>query len=414
MIYYNENDPKAAAWLGELIQAGLIAPGIVDDRSIHDVQADDIRGFDQCHFFAGIGGWSYALRLAGWSDNRPVWTGSCPCPPFSSAGKKKRCPDCGGKPMPHPRKTGIFACIDCAHEWYADERHLWPEMLRLITECQPTAIFGEQVASADGRVWLAGVRATLEAVGYAVGGADLCAAGVGAPHIRQRLFWVADAEYERAWAGEQGQQGQARGGGNRLANCGENGVRLGNADRSMVRVCECGSDAGTQGEDHQEGDKRQRVRYDAESAGDAVRLVNADIDRCGTAGSGGIPSGIRQSERAGRDDGVALGDTIKPGLEGHAQHGGDRNQPERNNPRSPRPVAPPSWDDFDLVRCVEPTKEPGRFVEKWRRVEPGTLPLAHGIPGRVGLLRGYGNAIVPEVAAAFVRASSKALTELKA
>jgi len=77
--YYNEFDPKAAAWLRELIKAGLIADGEVDERSIVDVRAVDLRGFRQCHFFAGIGGWSYALRLAGWSDDRAAWTGSCPC-----------------------------------------------------------------------------------------------------------------------------------------------------------------------------------------------------------------------------------------------------------------------------------------------------------------------------------------------
>lgn len=168
--YYNEFDPYAAQWLRNLIAAGHIAPGDVDERSIVDVRPDDLAGYDQCHFFAGIGGWSRALRLAGWPDDRPVWTGSCPCQPFSAAGKRK----------------GV-----------EDHRHLWPEFRRLIAECNPPVVFGEQVASADGRDWLSGVRADLEDLGYAVGAADLCAAGVGAPHIRQRLWWVADAGRER-------------------------------------------------------------------------------------------------------------------------------------------------------------------------------------------------------------------------
>jgi hypothetical protein len=100
--YYNEIDPFSSAWLRELIKANLIAPGEVDERSIEQVEARDLRGFTQCHFFAGIGVWSYALRNAGWRDNEPVWTGSCPCPPFSSAGKKKSCPQCGGESLvPH-------------------------------------------------------------------------------------------------------------------------------------------------------------------------------------------------------------------------------------------------------------------------------------------------------------------------
>lgn len=89
VAYYNENDPHAAAWLSELIARGLIAPGDVDERSITEVRPDDIRGYRQCHWFAGIGGWSYALRLAGRPDDFRCWTGSCPCQPFSAAGAQR-------------------------------------------------------------------------------------------------------------------------------------------------------------------------------------------------------------------------------------------------------------------------------------------------------------------------------------
>lgn len=164
--YYNEFDEYAAQWLRNLIAAGHIAPGLVDERSIKDVRPQDLAGFTQCHFFAGIGVWSYALRLAGWPDDRPVWTGSCPCQPFSTAGKGKG---------------------------FADERHLWPEFYRLIRECQPGVVLGEQVASKDGLAWLDTVCANMEGAGYAIGAVDLCAAGVGAPHIRQRLFFGAVA-----------------------------------------------------------------------------------------------------------------------------------------------------------------------------------------------------------------------------
>jgi len=168
--YYNEIDPYAAEWLRNLIAAGHVAPGEVDERSIEDVRPDDLRGYTQCHFFAGIGVWSYALRRAGWPDDRPVWTGSCPCQPFSSAGKGAG---------------------------FADERHLWPAFFHLISVCTPSVIFGEQVASKDGLAWLDLVQADLEGTGYACGAVDLCAAGFGAPHIRQRLYWVAYANGAR-------------------------------------------------------------------------------------------------------------------------------------------------------------------------------------------------------------------------
>jgi DNA (cytosine-5)-methyltransferase 1 len=203
--YYNENDPFAAAWLRELIRHGHIAPGDVDERDIREVQPDDVNGYTQAHFFAGIGGWSLALRLADWSDERPVWTGSCPCQPFSAAGKQKG---------------------------HADERHLWPDFFRLIRQCRPVVVFGEQVASsavvgssrrdiagdhgsparslerlvganrattegASLGTWLDGVFADLEGEGYAVGAAVLPASAANAPHRRDRLWFVADAEWDQ-------------------------------------------------------------------------------------------------------------------------------------------------------------------------------------------------------------------------
>ena len=175
--YYNENDPYAAQWLRQLVAAGHLPAGDVDQRSILDVEPGDLDGYDQVHWFAGIGGWGLALELAGWPADRPVWTGSCPCQPFSSAGKQ----------------SGA-----------ADERHLWPAWLRLIRECRPDAVIGEQVEGAVGFGWLDRVFADLEAEGYACGAAVLGAHSVNAPHIRQRLFWVADA-------GEPGSEGWVRG-----------------------------------------------------------------------------------------------------------------------------------------------------------------------------------------------------------
>lgn len=164
--YYNEHDPKAATWLRELVKAGLIAEGDVDERSIEDVSADDVRGYTQAHFFAGIGGWSYALRLAGWPDDRSVWTGSCPCQPFSSASRGR-----GGG-------------------WNGD-RDLWPVWRQLIVSCRPHTVFGEQVAQSGD--WLVRAWHEMEAGGYKFGAAILPACSVGADHIRQRVYFVGDA-----------------------------------------------------------------------------------------------------------------------------------------------------------------------------------------------------------------------------
>jgi len=161
-VYYNEIDPFCVKWLRELMEAGAIPEGIIDDRSIEDVKPKELEQYDQCHFFAGIGVWAYALKQAGWGD-RPVWTGSCPCQPFSAAGKS------GG---------------------FSDERHLWPAFHHLIRNVRPVTVFGEQVASKDGLTWLDLVQTDMEGEGYAFGAVDTCAAGFGAPHIRQRLYWM--------------------------------------------------------------------------------------------------------------------------------------------------------------------------------------------------------------------------------
>lgn len=163
--YYNENDKKAAAWLRELIRAGLIAPGEVDERSITDVRHTDLQGFTQCHFFAGIGGWSYALRLAGWPDDREVWTGSCPCQKYSTAARGRNVAE-----------------------------DAWPLFRELIFTSRPGTVFGEQVAAA--RAWLDSVRYDVEAMAYAFGAAVLPACSVGQDHVGERIFFVCSTNSE--------------------------------------------------------------------------------------------------------------------------------------------------------------------------------------------------------------------------
>ena len=202
--YYNENDPRLTPWLYELMAAGVIAPGVVDTRSILDVRPGDLAPYTQCHFFAGIGVWSYALRLAGWPDDRRVWTGSCPCQPFSAAGKGAG---------------------------FDDERHLWPAWFQLIAQRRPDRVYGEQVASKDGLAWLDLVHADLEAAGYSCGPVDLCAAGVGAPHTRQRLWFVAESEH----SGRSAWHAQGAGAGSTVSSGGA-GHALANAERSGLQV----------------------------------------------------------------------------------------------------------------------------------------------------------------------------------
>ncbi len=283
--YYNEFDPRAAAWLRELIKQGHIADGVVDERDIRNVQAAELVEFTQCHFFAGIGGWGLALRRAGWPDDSPVWTGSCPCQPFSAAGKRKGT---------------------------SDERHLWPDFFRLVRECRPVAIFGEQVASGDGYAWLDAVHSDLEGEGYACGAVDLPACGVGAPHIRNRLWFVAHA-LPAGWTEGRTESGSS-----------------------------CSGFLGDTGGNRSRGDSRSLPGAETES--DQGRSISRGV--------------ADELELAGAARGF--------------------------------------WSDAEWIPCRD---------GKWRPVESGSFPLAHGISGRVGLLRGYGNAINVEAAAAVIRAA---------
>ena len=174
LVYYNENDRAKAEWMRRLMDKGHLPEGDIDTRSITEVRAHELKKYDQCHFFAGIGTWAMAGALAGWSD-RPYWTGSCPCPPFSRANWYK-----------NERKG------------FKDERHLYPIWQELIAQRKPPVIFGEQVGDRDGQEWREVVQVSLEQIRYAFGGVSVAAASVGAPQIRQRLYWVAIASFARS------------------------------------------------------------------------------------------------------------------------------------------------------------------------------------------------------------------------
>ena len=436
--YYNEHDPNAAAWLRELIKHGHIADGEVDSRSIVDVRSDDLDGFTQCHFFAGIGVWSYALRLAGWSDDRSVWTGSCPCQPFSAAGKR---------------------------EGFNDERHLWPHFHRLIAECRPPVVLGEQVASKDGLNWLDTVFADLEGSGYAAGAADLPACGLGAPHIRQRLWFVgkrlddtAGARRDGALArpegdprdesrlrlsGEGGGPGSvadaASGGRQHEPHEQSAGVFQQEASHPLAGAEPRGHSAssGRLGHDDDEGLEGQRGGHPAEggrlgavrpaaAASEPRGLADAEHDDRRADVEGRRPD--RRATDGGSGAALRMADTAGSGHQPRerdsricdANAGADAATVERgpvravDEPSLPGPVNG-HWRDADWLYCRD-----GRF----RPVEPGTFPLVDGAseklvrsrdPGapidagktaeaRVMRLRGYGNAIVPHVAAEFIQA----------
>lgn len=371
--YYNDNDPICCAWMRELISADLIPDGEVSDKDVREIRPGELDGFEQVHLFAGIGGWPLALRMAGWSDERSVWTGSCPCQPFSVAGKG---------------------------EGLDDERHLWPAFRWLVAQCRPPVVFGEQVASKDGRTWLSGVRTDLEALEYAVGAADLCAASVGAPHIRARIWWVADADGDgrQQWGAEQ--QGQCRGA--TLGRSGSHGG-VGNTenrqdDERGVRILEGSTRRGEGGDDAARTPSHARGMAESECGGHDGPSIHIPTGRSHEALS--VSSGTSANDRLA-DTTHDHGRSRECGTEEGSRSDGERRRrsPSGGGELSKRAGECLSWADEPC--CWHLCRD-----GKLRRIptQPELFPLAHGVPGRVGLLRGSGNAIVPQVAAAFVMA----------
>jgi DNA (cytosine-5)-methyltransferase 1 len=340
MHYYNDNDPKSCAWLRELIRTGEIPDGVVDERSILDVQPADVAGFVQCHFFAGIGGWSLALKLAGWREDKQIWSGSAPCQPYSAAGQGKG---------------------------DADERNLWPAFFRLIKAGKPECVIGEQVAAAIGHGWLDGICDDLEGEGYTCGAAVLGAHSVGAPHIRQRLYWMAHSQRD---AGEPG----------RLANESAEGTGESTAGASSEsgRSGVHGRPAHTNGGKSSDGELQR-----------GGRLVQQPQDEA--------TGGVGNTE-------CAKGSRLRPvSVEMESKQ-----ETRRSGNANP-------WSAFELIGCAD---------GKARRIEPGSKPLVAGVSrglvpsgdpsveeaqnsgeARVMRLRGYGNSINVVTAAEFIKAS---------
>ena len=371
--YYNELDPNAAEWLRQLMGLGAIAPGFVDERDIRDVPSDELTAYDQCHFFAGIGTWSYALRQAGWPDDRPVWTGSCPCQPYSQAGKGKGADD---------------------------ERNLWWAMFWLISQCRPPTIIGEQVSSEAGLRWWDLVSSDLEGSGYAATAFDLCAAGLpevaqipveitdkftgesieiyvpvpgDPPHIRQRLFWVANTHSPgREWTGMAQSEGRKR------------------------EACTAGRGKVSSLADSMRTGGRQIPRSSSSDEKEARRSEDDNkLTGNGQYGFGfelGDTSGYRQQRSTAEDK------ETKNGRESRGGFGG----PSRS-----------FWGDAIWIPCRD---------RKSRPIKPGTFPLVDGVApdlvrsgnsriqteetaeAKTMRLKGYGNAIVAPLAVEFIAA----------
>ncbi|MBP6479824.1 MAG: DNA cytosine methyltransferase, partial [Pseudomonadales bacterium] len=371
--FYNELDTYCGEWLRNLIEEGELTHGEVETQGIETLKGKDLSRYVRAHFFAGIGGWDYALRLAGFPPDRPVWTASCPCQPFSGAG---------------------------ARAGFEDPRHLWPHLAALVGKHRPAILLGEQVASADGFGWLDVVFADLEAMGYAVGASVLPVACAGAPHERHRIFFVAHPAGARREASDLGSGARsAEGSGARSVEPERDGPVGWVAHYAGERL----------GSRH--GDLSVARGADGRRAGPAQHGSAGGLgDACGDGNRqhAGVISGDESQHEKRPADGhhapksagparvVDDADVAGPQRLGGAV--GDKHQPRRLTAEQAGPLGAAGavggfWANADWLFCRD-----GR----WRPVEPGTFPLADGVSERVGPLRAYGNAVNTAVTALFV------------
>lgn len=403
--FYNDTDAYAAAWTRNLIQAGELAAGVVDERSIRDLKPADVGSYRQGHFFSGIGVWSRALREAGYPDDINVWSGSCPCQPISQAGRRRG---------------------------FADDRHLWPEWFRLIAACRPSVVIGEQVSSKDGLAWLDLVLADLEGANYTVQTIDIPACSVGAPHRRQRLYFVAVARERADEVIGALRDARAVSDAAVARPSQSEDVRADRGDAITIAEAIERRPAGGLESERGRADDVTGAVPDAEcivwdegwgplshgwEAIEPDRHGEVDGSRCGCVrtfelGDAGLARGGRDARAFLGEEGIGEGERIEARdlvdeslAPGAAHRPGDRLRLDGD----------PTWggavrgywaEDVEWIYC---RPEPGHEDGRWRPTRAGIEPLVAGIaPGmgrtRAKRLKGYGNAIVLPLATAFVAA----------
>ena len=314
-----------------------------------------------------------------WRGRIDILTGGFPCQPYSAAGKRL------GK---------------------EDERHLWPEMLRVIREVQPRWVVGENVLGLvnwNGGLVFEEVQADLEAEGYEVQPFILPAASVNAPHKRDRVWFVAyrttaptknpnsDGRRGNEWQEkpcEWGQRNACSGDNERLQAY--NG-KVGATPHPGELRLELSPTPRTLGEGQEEICREgNKPSLQPTANGKVEHAADTQSGRPGILRNESEEAGPRKGNQLfGGQCGVAdepryAPDTSFKGLQGCEKHrsvGGIR-----QNSNEPRFIQP-NWDNF-------PTQSPIRSRND------GFSPELAGITvskHRNESIKAYGNAIVPQV-----------------
>jgi len=369
--------------------------------------------------FSGIGGFSRGLEATGFFEtvcfveNEPycqaVLKHHWPGVPILGDIKNVKEPDlptrpdviCGGFPCQPFSQAGNQQAQD-------DPRHLWPEMFRLIRECRPTWVVGENVAGLI-RLGLDEVLSDLANEGYATRTFNIPACAVGAPHLRQRLWIVAHSDSESGPDKPlDGGEGARQLGFEFVADTesvhGEWSVRKGDSGGKPEK--KAGGRGGVVGNTQHDGlpssegrgrllDKseeqgRQKEIGKSKGASGSSRDV-ADTQRKGERRRGVSGSGENKSE-----NGKGSSDKFRGCREAVAD-------PDYSRNRTSRRRANRDGKKIDEGQAEQPQSQLGRHSkcitpEEWWEVEPPVGRLVDGLPNRVPQLRALGNSIIPQIA----------------
>jgi len=216
----------------------------------------------------------------------------------------------------------------------------------------------------------------LEALGYGVGAADLSAAGVGAPHIRQRLWW-----------------------------CG-----MDNPASARHQATGQGAEAEAWNEARMRGlEFRRSVGGMAEPV---CEIVPDGVGRSSTKGTGPEPQGRHAQPDCAGPLGGADGNRShcwSPTIAHRCRDGKTRRVPAKWMAyATPQPGIQPLVDGLPSRMDGGGTQGDGEEVAGWQTPtsdlvpDPDLFPLAEAVPGRLGLLKGSGNSIVPMLAKEFI------------
>ena len=240
-----------------------------------------------------------------------IITGGYPCQPFSVAGNQL-----GEK----------------------DKRHLWPEMFRLVKECKPTWVVGENV-SGHIKLGLDTVLEDLESEGYSTRAFSISASSIGANHKRERVWVVGHSQH--------------------------NGSSSSTKSRSFEET----------------SDNNQEGKNEAgELAGAGRSNGGADVENTRRTLRQGSFFGEENENEIGQEDAYQF------------ERSGSSSGNGISNTDSQR------LQGLGTERELRESQEERSFGwERWWKFEPDVGRVAHGIPKRVDRLKGLGNSLVPAI-----------------